>query len=196
MNEITNRELLNEFGIERVRIQKGLIAKKYRNLYTLGGIDVEKFSITVNFDLIHFQKSNMEKLIGNQGEYINYYFKENLQYCKLCINNGFHSLFHQYKTIDNCPYHKIPLLETCYECNTPIPYEVDVKGNREPFKCICNHNFLSIKNNEVVTDWKVFKINKIKDKTLVYWIHNNENTPLRVFLFSQYYKQIFEGLFE
>lgn len=196
MNEITNRELLNEFGIECVRTQKGLIAKKYRNLYTLDGIDKGKISLTVNFDIVDFQMANLEMLIGNQKEFINYYFKENLHYCKLCINNGYHSLFHQYKNIENCPYHKIPLLETCYECGTPLTYEIDLKGNRKPFKCICGLNLLSVKINEIVPEWKEFKINNIKDKTLAYWIKNKKNTPLRVFLFSQYYKQIFEGLFE
>lgn len=41
---------------------------------------------------------------------------QSLRYCKLCLNNCFHSPCFQLATIEKCPYHHVQLLVECVHC--------------------------------------------------------------------------------
>lgn len=59
-----------------------------------------------------------------------------IRFCKKCIANGYHSVYHQLDFLDYCFIHKDTKLE--YLCDCSISYVIKNK-NREvqPFQCVC-----------------------------------------------------------
>jgi hypothetical protein len=49
----------------------------------------------------------------------------NLRYCRHCIKEGYHSIFHQIYLFDFCPIHNEILIDSCILCELPIKYELD-----------------------------------------------------------------------
>lgn len=64
--------------------------------------------------------------------------REYLQYCPLCLEAGYHSIWHQCMLMESCPIHHTPLLTTCKWCNGLSCYNnIDwpvLKGQRA---CVC-----------------------------------------------------------
>lgn len=60
---------------------------------------------------------------------ISYFFSEAISYCPKCMKNGYHSILHQLKGIQNCPFHPnismIPYLGQSYIFGTQSPFRGD-----------------------------------------------------------------------
>lgn len=57
-----------------------------------------------------------------------------LRYCPSCLENGYHSIFHQLSFFEKCPIHDEKLTTTCSHCKTDFKYEL-VDAPVMPFIC-------------------------------------------------------------
>jgi hypothetical protein len=85
---------------------------------------------------------SIETFLGEFLPFIDYssssaYFDEKLRWCPICVQQGFHSLFHQLVFLDKCPYHDSPLVQKCKACNSTIPYSIN--RTRTAFSCLRGH---------------------------------------------------------
>lgn len=109
------------------------------------------------------------------------YIRDELFFCPECLKTGFHSLFHQFKLLHECPYHQLPLHRGCPCCNQSIPFELTDQFTREPFQCICGHSLIQI-NNRVpfFSDWKKVSLSKLKSNEVTSWINLNVEQVARL----------------
>lgn len=82
------------------------------------------------------RQSFLSALVPQQDQ--SYWIARNeLRICPECVQRGYHSAFHQFRCIDVCPIHGIPLREECPNCQKAMPVAAD---QGEPFECPhCNH---------------------------------------------------------
>lgn len=60
----------------------------------------------------------------------------NVRFCPACLENGYHSYFHQFPAISHCPIHAQPLRNTCSHCNNLTPStDLTVDSFNPPFAC-------------------------------------------------------------
>lgn len=150
-NDATDRDILELLGTDHV---KKLKTKNYsnrnRDLVHLTGICNEECNKTLGFPLKEEHLNNLGLLVGFISldlNNINNYLRGEVTICPLCIQEGFHSLFHQWKLIQVCPYHLVPLIPHCPNCKRGIPYLLSDKEMKAPFTCLCGYTF--IKNNTI-----------------------------------------------
>lgn len=63
-----------------------------------------------------------------------------LRWCVQCAQQGVHLAVFQYHRVDQCPVHRIPLVERCERCDEPIPYRLRPDLFKAPFDCpSCRH---------------------------------------------------------
>lgn len=61
---------------------------------------------------------------------------EELRYCLVCLQKGFHSVMYQLLFLINCPAHTSETLRTaCPKCGAKIPYQIDVGTFKNPYSC-------------------------------------------------------------
>lgn len=58
-----------------------------------------------------------------------------LRWCVRCAQQGIHLTVFQYRYIDRCPLHQIPLLARCEGCSEPIGYRLRADLFKAPFNC-------------------------------------------------------------
>jgi hypothetical protein len=58
-----------------------------------------------------------------------------LRWCVQCAQQGVHLAVFQYHRVDQCPVHRIPLVERCERCDEPIPYRLRPDLFKAPFDC-------------------------------------------------------------
>lgn len=75
------------------------------------------------------------------GKYLQLACSENLRFCPLCIQNGYHSPVHQVRRFDSCPVHGCELLVRCPSCDNSIGFQVPLTQNSVPYGCDCGHRF-------------------------------------------------------
>lgn len=149
-NCILSRDFINFFGEDR---NTNHIKDEYKNLLSLSKLNDQLFKEKFDFSLkAHNQK--IIKLIlspfhdGIQKQ--EKYFQEKLYFCPICIKNGFHSIFHQFKLLNNCPFHNVELVTQCHSClknNFQMAmaksYTLMLDSDYTPFKCACGRLLLS-----------------------------------------------------
>lgn len=47
-------------------------------------------------------------------------YSTNLRYCRLCLDQCFHSVLFQFPFVLQCPYHRCALQDTCWHCKRPL----------------------------------------------------------------------------
>ncbi|WP_188455564.1 hypothetical protein [Virgibacillus oceani] len=148
--------------------------KIYRDLYTLSGFDDHLLEKALQFPL---KKENNAFLIDileplmdskelEQGYLRLYFMRDFFTFCPVCISNTYHSLLHQFIFIHKCPFHPVPLKDTCPNCNQKIPYELDDQYFKSPFTCICGFKFAQL-DRRITT----FKTPVIKDSNVHRWLN-------------------------
>lgn len=50
----------------------------------------------------------------------NLWFHSKLKLCPLCVGSGFHSIWHQFVLLEECPLHGCRLTSCCADCNAPL----------------------------------------------------------------------------
>ncbi|KRF31702.1 hypothetical protein [Paenibacillus sp. Soil787] len=160
VNLVTGNELLKEINPEYVPGQR-----KFRNLYTLLGFDLEHINNILGMDLsdVIRDMESLRKLIKLDNIRPMSVFHTHLVFCSSCINTQFHSYLHQFKLITHCPFHLENLNEKCPECKKQI--NVHQLSNNIPYTCLCGC-YLS---GKVITDrWN--EAFEIKDQIVIEWL--------------------------
>jgi hypothetical protein len=189
------------------------IGERYRNLNTLQGFNKDDLKNALGFCLIEHNKIYLQKMIGVlPHDYLNdedFYFRYYLAYCPDCIEKGFHSLFHQFKFIHECPYHEIPLIRNCPKCNQKIPYSLQEFPKKQSemyltdaFRCICGYSLFNCSDPQTYfSNWNVTPLSNLKCNKIKLWINLNDQqiTRLkRIYFFTKvdfdHYENILEYL--
>lgn len=102
----------------------------------------------------HTQRS-LEEIMGFLPKHMerSYLLREELHYCNECIKYGHHSLLHQIKIFNTCPYHKSPLNNTCQSCGLSILLFTAGNNDVDGFICKCNEYIINEKTIHF-TSWK------------------------------------------
>lgn len=135
LNSLTMRKAIDVLGIPKRVVnemryglhdsfQKGCILDAIED-------DVHAGSWPTEDDLMPFQLSH--------GPVSAFLSTNRLHGCPVCLRSGFHSLTHQARWIDHCPWHNEPLIDHC-RCGKPL-----CSGLKDPegfiLACPCGHDF-------------------------------------------------------
>lgn len=126
--KIANRVNGNDL-LKSIQPGYGVIDRK-RNVNKLSTEAHERLQALTDVDFNAIIRS-MEKLFKiNFLRDPMHIYHTHLRYCKTCIQHNYHSYLHQYKLIDNCPFHLEEYEAACPKCekqiffhNIAIPYK-------------------------------------------------------------------------
>ncbi|NOU72681.1 DDE-type integrase/transposase/recombinase [Paenibacillus sp. LMG 31458] len=131
-NEINSIELLQTLGTTQVKkIKTGLRGRRIRNLYTLEGFEEELLTSAFQSNIVETNKINLDKItsvLNAKDAHYRSHFNDHFVYCPMCLQEGYHSLFHQFKLIHECPFHHIKLENVCLNCHI-IPRVITLDKN-------------------------------------------------------------------
>ncbi|CAM4405790.1 TniQ family protein [Paenibacillus alkaliterrae] len=183
-NCATVRNLLQIFGTDDVKsIKSHNIGRIHRDFLNLCSFKDEEMTNAFGIPIKQINEENVQRLfylIPKRPHNSKSFCRDHLHYCPECIKNGFHSLFHQFKLINECPYHQIPLLHCCPECNRIMPFELSDNYSKAPFQCICGHFFMDMKRASFTNTWRQISLAEIKSDQLKMWINLNEEQISRL----------------
>lgn len=178
-NLITSKEFLKICGTAHVKGLKSNIGWNHRELLTLKGIDDNQFKHYFGFSIKEHNNNLIDMLckpLFDGKTNVNKYFHSGLYICPICIRKGYHSVFHQLKIIDECPFHCQKLIQACERCSrwyrNDFGYEITNKATL-PFHCNCGNGYLEV-NDELFPDWYSPRMEDIKSIELKRWITLNE----------------------
>ena len=49
------------------------------------------------------------------------------RFCRLCLGYGYHSIVHQFESVNVCPAHRCAVESACRRCGHKIPYRINVQ---------------------------------------------------------------------
>lgn len=91
-------------------------------------------------------KAQLEEITSKKD--ISEFFSDKISYCPECMKNGYHSIFHQLKGLQNCPFHKNvflkPYLKQRYILGSQSAYKGD-SNNMTRLKAFSSRNVTIIK---------------------------------------------------
>lgn len=58
-----------------------------------------------------------------------------LRFCRACLANGFHAAWFQWRLVEHCPLHRLPLQTGCLRCAAPVPYTLGRDPASSPLSC-------------------------------------------------------------
>ncbi|WP_418027952.1 hypothetical protein [Paenibacillus sp. JJ1722] len=187
-NEADMKDILQLFGNERVRALKNPSSNLIRDLINLNAFDPSKLLEGLQYDLISTNERNVMNIVGVMPDWhfdglkkfeSPIFFRRELAYCEQCFKKGYHSLFHQFVLLSDCPYHLTPLKYECPSCSSKIPYLLLRNEFRAPFICRCGYNFLSY-NDYSLIDWKPTSIEELHSEVVKKWINLNDSQVERL----------------
>ncbi|MFX3637402.1 MAG: hypothetical protein ACE3L7_02005 [Candidatus Pristimantibacillus sp.] len=143
-NRINRNKLLRFFGSKETRqIKNNKIGDKRRELFQLTGFDIELLTQAIELNLFRHNISTINQLIAPLQHFNRLsqfkWFYQNLRWCECCIRSGYHSWWHQFILVDKCPFHDLPLIDSCRKCNKIIPFLLNDSRFSKPFECSCGY---------------------------------------------------------
>lgn len=91
------------------------------------------------------------------------YVVSTFRYCPKCIEQGYHSIFHQLNFFNKCIFHNIKLQTKCPSCELENSYTVKYRGINTGFSCSCGYIPFINSIEEIFNKWndtKNFTYNK------------------------------------
>ncbi|HDR6277190.1 hypothetical protein [Bacillus cereus] len=160
-NAVDGNTVLNLIANDDVRKLKGIsnTGRRHRELIHLRGIDYEVSEKILGINLKRYNDYILEQALHplsiNRNK-IDNNFHQHINYCSVCLNTGYHSIFHQIKFFDHCLFHpNKKLIGICPKCKKTMPEYCINKGNIDAYNCICGQHFLGSKNIRVIfSTWK------------------------------------------
>lgn len=178
-NNATVRDIYELFGTDYVKnLKSHTIGRLHRDCISLSGLDDDLIESMLRQSIIKKNALNIDQIFRilpwrPSSRYS--YIRNELFFCPECIKIGFHSLFHQFKLLHECPYHQITLHSGCPCCNQSIPFELTDDFTQEPFRCKCGHSFIEInKRIPIFSIWKQISLKKLRTTEAISWINLNE----------------------
>lgn len=104
-------------------------------------LDENKICKILNLKSDERQKCDLSYLIPSDDiEFLTSFYV--LRYCPVCIEHGYHSIFHQIYLIIDCPIHGINLIQKCPKCKKYLPYDLYSLKKIFPYTCrFCQYEF-------------------------------------------------------
>jgi hypothetical protein len=179
-NCATVKDIYRLYGTDYVKnLKSQTIGRPHRDCIRPSGLDHDLIKSAFTQSLLQINERNIDRLIGvlpsrprNRYSYI----RNELFFCPECMKSGFHSLFHQFKLLHECPYHQIPLGKGCPNCKKTHAFELTDETTQEPFRCLCGYSFLdTIVEKSNLPNWKQMSLNELKSQKIKDWLNlNNE----------------------
>lgn len=185
-NIVERSTIIRAFGIEKVQKIKGShIGDQFRDLLHLKGLDPSLTEYYLSFDLHTHNDQTIKKILSPLGKYLgrsDSWFSTHLKWCKTCLQNGYHSVLHQFILFKNCPFHQEPLIENCPGCDASIPFLISDSNLGGAFLCKCGFLFSDASKgwNNWCTD-----IN-IKDKQVKKYLTNSTKSQNQYIIIQKY----------
>lgn len=180
-NLISTNELLKSLGSDKVRNLKSgpsYASNTDRNLYTLVGIDNNRCKQIIGFPLVEFCLKNLNSLLNNLPyQSLDFFFRDDLHYCRECMSYGYHSMLFQLKFIHNCPFHENPLENLCPKCNNSISFILSDNGKGK-YQRDCKCEFPTSIDFQDFRNWKMLDTSNIRSSTVNHWLNLNEEQIL------------------
>lgn len=169
--------ILSLFGGPRVQRLKNktICAQTLRNLKTLAGFD-DNLLQPVFGRLRDYNDDNINQLVSLLPRERDSYLYDHLRFCPTCLSKGYHSIFHQFKFINYCPFHQVKLLDGCPKCKLEIPYYLSDRYTANPFQCVCGHFMLPLKDKRYPLAWEKISLKHCRDITLKHWVQLNHES--------------------
>lgn len=143
-NRISSADFLSTYALDLYKKRHGTVSKSYRELYTFKALNQEKFSSVIGTLVLDYQSRTIDEILSRMPSGTNImYFRDYLAYCPICIEKGFHSIFHQFSLLHHCPFHQLSLLKVCSDCGEKIPYILNTSNTVRQNKCVCTINYSS-----------------------------------------------------
>ncbi|OCT11423.1 hypothetical protein A8709_07065 [Paenibacillus pectinilyticus] len=162
VNSINETDLLSIINPEYKKRQR-----KYRNINTLIGFNLTELERQGVYLRVTLDSMERLKQIVNIPIYHVSVYHSHLVYCSQCLDNDYHSFLHQFKLINNCPFHLSDLIDKCEKCNKVI--YVHNLSNNTPFCCSCGQ---SLKQSFDDPLWKKWGGEvHIKDDIVLSWLN-------------------------
>ncbi|HDR7210821.1 TPA: hypothetical protein QCX03_003900, partial [Bacillus cytotoxicus] len=138
------------------------------------GFDELKTQKVLGINLIKYSNQLIHDMFTILPEAIHtpeIYFKDKLTHCPECMKDAYHSIFHQVKLFNKCPFHDILLLNKCINCNKQMDYLLSNSPTDIPFQCNCKQNLFE-PNNIFFEKWmlKNYILNDSTEK----WLQLNQ----------------------
>ncbi|MBY3621345.1 hypothetical protein CA600_22895 [Paenibacillus sp. VTT E-133280] len=170
-NVVNSRQLLQRYGPELPITGGSIISKKYLSLWTFEGFDHQKLTQALGYSLSDHTEGIKKRLTQMFPTYIKSesLFRDTLHFCKECMKLNYHSLLHQFKFIETCPFHLCALDSECPSCKKSIPYLLPRHEYESGFICNCEECI----NNQDVQQHLVAS-RTLKDPNVIAWLSLTE----------------------
>lgn len=93
----------------------------------------QRVQSVMGWDTLHDAE---EALYEQFSRDVDVWIERRFRYCPLCLEHGYHSVFHQMKPLACCPVHQVELMTRCYACGEPLP---EYRSSRDlllkPYRC-------------------------------------------------------------
>lgn len=177
-NNISNKEILQLFASDKIATANN------RSIY-FSEFNSEP-NILIGYDLYKHQL-NIFKLLSTGLPIDNFpfekLFREEVTTCKTCIEFNYHSIFHQFKLLSYCPFHKIPLAITNHKKNIIVDASLDSNFqlnalSRDVETCEKVHLFFNSKKKWQTVNSNKFQLSCAVTKELIEKKSNKGNVTL------------------
>lgn len=147
-NCITSKDFLRTFGTDQLISLKILsLSFVNANLVTMERLDDNKLNSVLKVPLKEHAKQIIQ-ILKNRIPH-NKLIKDNFTYCKICIRNGYHSIFHQCRFLNVCPFHPHARLhDSCPSCNRKFKYSLN--DELTSFTCKCGNKLFNSQKYHLV----------------------------------------------
>jgi len=166
-----------------VKSIKNAIGDKWRELVDLNGFDPYILVNYLEYDLTGHNRSIITSIM-NPIKYVrahrSTWFPDSLKWCPKCIKKGYHSWFHQFSLVKNCPIDHEYLKNSCPQCLNEIPFLLSDKGLSDPFTCKCGYKLADFS----VAQWSDWNYGTVQnDETIIKWLEKREGEEQERHLF-------------
>lgn len=184
-NCATEKDIFHYIGTNDVKSRKySTWGRVHRDLLTLSSFKDDAITTIFGMPLKQINDQNVQKIfkiIPQRLHNRETYCRDQLYFCPICIKRGFHSLFHQFKLLHVCPYHLIPLLNSCPKCSQIQPFELTNKHSKGPFQCDCGYSFMDLESSDsFIRLWEITSLSELKSDQLKIWINLNDEQVSRL----------------
>jgi TniQ len=145
LNRTKSNELLLYMGNENIRKRKKIWQNRsLGNLWSMEDLDDEVLRRNLLTE-VKVQNQQLKNWMINRLNVSDEscWHKERLQFCPLCLSEGYHSLIHQLRLLYVCPFHNEPLRTSCERCGAKYHFNLYEENMAFPFVCNCGHSYLT-----------------------------------------------------
>lgn len=145
LNRTKSNELLLYMGTDKVRKRKKIWQNRsLGNLWSMEDLDNEVLQRNLLTE-VKVQNNQLKKWMTNRLNVSDEacWHKERLQFCPLCLSEGYHSLIHQLRLLYICPFHNEPLRTSCEQCGAKYHFNLFEENMAFPLVCNCGYSYLT-----------------------------------------------------